>query len=101
VALLERPGGRQVTRRLVEPRALNRSGAEPGDHALRLAEAHNEAVRLFGSDSGGFHAYDPARKESVGVHDGDFPQGAVVTPLAWGRIDAELAQRILEGDGWA
>jgi hypothetical protein len=28
-----------------------------------------------------------------------FPDGTVVSPLAWGRIDAALAQRLLDADG--
>jgi hypothetical protein len=44
---------------------------------------------------------NPATRETAGVWNGDtlFPDGSVVTPLAWGRIDEELAQRVLEADG--
>lgn len=97
---LQRSPGRHATRRIDEPRGLPIARHEPGVAAEALAEAHNVAVRTYGSDSGGFHAFDPTTNLSADVWDGQggFPTGTVVTRLAWGRIDARTAQRILEAD---
>jgi hypothetical protein len=101
VARMERTPGRHVTRRLDEPRLLSLpSQRTPTLLAGLLAEAHNQAVRDYGSDCGGFHAFDPIARESGGVWEsgGGFPDGTVVSRLAWGRIDAFLAQRLLDAD---
>lgn len=100
---LQRRPGRHTTRRIDEPRGLPIARREPGAAAEALAEAHNVAVRAYGSDSGGWHAFDPATNLSAGVWDGQegFPRNTVITPLSWGRIDARTAQRVLEGDGVA
>jgi hypothetical protein len=102
---LQRTPGRHVTRRLEDPHgklpgSLTRN--EPGPTAQALADAHNEAVRVYGSNSGGWHAHDPHARSTAGVYDGDpFPKGTVVSALAWGRIDERIAQRLLELDGAA
>jgi hypothetical protein len=97
---LERRPGRKVTRQIEQPRGLNLAQRSPGKLAEALADTHNDAVRDYGSDSGGKHAFDPASASSAGVWDHPpFPDGAVVSLLSWGRIDAEYAQRLLEGDG--
>lgn len=97
---LARRLGRHTTRRLDQPRGLPIAKQQTGMTAAALASAHNAAVREYGSDSGGYHAFDPTTRLSAGVWDGvdGFPSGSVVTPLAWGRIDADIAQRILEAD---
>lgn len=98
---MEPTPGRHVTRRLQEPRLITPSSQRtPGPAAHALAQAHNDAVRRHGSDSGGYHAFNPQGMTSDGVWDEGFPAGAVVTPLSWGRIDAGLAQRVLQHDGW-
>jgi hypothetical protein len=100
---LQRTPGRHVTRRLEEPTgklmgSLTRN--EPGTAAQALADAHNEAVQVYGSNSGGWHAYDPQSASTAGVYGGaPFPDGTVVSALAWGRIDEQIAQRLLELDG--
>lgn len=102
MAHLEPRPGRRVTRRLEAPRGYATAARFPGSLAAALADAHNGAVRRYGSDCGGFHAFDPQTKASAGVWDAGppgFPHGTVVTPLAWGRIDAWMAQRALEADG--
>lgn len=101
VARMDRTPGRHVTRRIEEPRIGN---SYRWDRSTRLAhllaDAHNTSVREYGSDCGGFHTFDPTTRESAGVYDGSpFPPGSVVTLLSWGRIDAALAQRLLEADG--
>lgn len=104
MGVLQRTPGRHVTRRLTEPdRGLLTNPEHPvSNHAYHLAEGHNAAVREYGSNSGGWHAYDPELPGTVGVFDGGpFPPGSVVSNLAWGRIDAQLAQRLLEHDGVA
>lgn len=97
---MQRVPGRHVARRLEEPPGLLIASRLPTPLALDLATAHNTAVRDYGSDCGGFHAFDPESRASAGVWDGvgGFPDGAVVTRMSWGRIDATLAQRILEAD---
>jgi hypothetical protein len=103
---MEPTPGRHTTRRIEQPdrggimkvyTALHR----PSTLALLLVECHNKAVRAYGSDCGGFHTFDPQQCQSAGVWDGTdgFPDGSVVTPLAWGLIDEALAQRVLEADG--
>lgn len=98
---MERTPGRHTTRRLTEPRLFGVLRQEPAAVALVLAAAHNEAVRQFGSDCSGFHAFNPTTGASEGVWTGQggYPRDTVVTPLAWGQIDARLAQRALEADG--
>lgn len=102
MAEVQRTPGRHVTRRLEEPR-LTPSTNRPSESAQRLAGAHNDAVRQYGSNSGGFHTYNPDALATAGVHDGagGFPDGTVVSPLAWGVISDRLAQRLLEQDGVA
>lgn len=98
--LMQPTPGRKVTRRLEEPRLSLPPKRPPDCNAEALTEAHNAAVKAYGSDCGGWHAYDYDRSETVGVFsDGPFPKDSVVTPLAWGRIDTKLAQRVLEYDG--
>lgn len=98
---LTRRPGRHITRQLEQPRGLIVARHEPGLAAEALTEAHNIAVRTYGSDSGGFHAFNPATCLSADVWDsvGGFPPDTVITRLSWGRIDVHTAQRILEGDG--
>lgn len=93
--------GRHVIRRLEEPWGLPTARWIPTPLAGILADAHNAAVWQYGSDCGGFHAFDPESRSSAGVWDGrgGFPSGTVVTKLAWGRIDAETAQRVLQSEG--
>jgi hypothetical protein len=97
--------GPHVIRRLTDPPAdyLQPARTEPGLAAQEIAYCHNAALKKFGSDSGGFHAFDPAHRFTLGVFDGNgsFPPGSVVTSLAWGRITARLAQRVLELDALA
>lgn len=101
MALMERTPCRHTTRRLEQPRGLPPTRRQPNLVAERLAVEHNRAVHDYGSDSGGYHAYRPPDQASMGVYDGGpFPEDTVVTRLSWGRIDAGLAQRVLEGDGW-
>jgi hypothetical protein len=99
VGQMQHTPGRHVTRQLERPLMLHSARRKPGTLATALADTHNEAVRRFGSDCGGWHVFNPATRTSEGVWDGDFPRDTVVTPLAWGRIDARTAQRVLEGDG--
>jgi hypothetical protein len=96
---MQRRPGRKVTRQIERPMPGILRG-EPSDLAAQLMAAHNAAVRAYGSDSGGFCAFEPTTR-SWSVWDGSdgFPNGTVVTRLAWGRLDARLAQRLLEGDG--
>ena len=102
MAALQRTPGRKVTRRLEEPRFLGNAEREPGTLAGYLAERHNHAVNQYGSNSGGFHAFDPDMMGTAGVFDGSpFPASTVVTRLAWGHISPEIAQRVLESDGVA
>lgn len=102
MAALHRTPGRKVTRRLEEPRFHGTAKRQPGILAGHLAERHNHAVNQYGSDSGGFHAFDPETMGTAGVFDGGpFPDGTIVTRLAWGHISVGLAQRLLEGDGVA
>lgn len=104
MARMERTPGRHVTRRLDEPRLFSLPGQRtPTPLAGLLAEAHNQAVREYGSDCGGFHAFDWTARESAGVWESGstFPDGTVVSRLAWGRIDAFLAQRLLDADAVA
>lgn len=98
--LQPRPG-RKTTRRLEEPRVVATNRFIPTPLAGAMADAHNTAVREYGSDCGGFCAFDPTSR-SWTVWDGSdgYPDGAVVTRLEWGRIDTRLAQCLLEGDGF-
>jgi hypothetical protein len=97
---LERRPGRKITRQIERPMPGILRG-NPGDLAAQLMAAHNAAVQAYGSDSGGFCAFDPtARSWSVWDGGDGFPVGTVVTRLSWGRLDARLAQRLLEGDGY-
>ncbi|HEY6115920.1 MAG TPA: hypothetical protein VI172_08180 [Candidatus Dormibacteraeota bacterium] len=65
-------------------------------------DRHNAALREHGSDSGLKHAFNPETAETIGTYaDGPYPDGSVITHLAWGRISASLAQRVLELDGLA
>lgn len=98
---MERTPGPHVTRRLTEPRGYSTPQRPPGPTAHALAQAHNEAVRNYGSDCGGYHAFQPSTSVSDGVWTGEggYPSGSVVTALAWGRIDTRTAQRVLEADG--
>jgi hypothetical protein len=100
VPQMQRTPGRHVTRRLEPPRITIGSGRAATTLAEAMATAHNTAVREYGSDCGGFHAFNPDTRTSAGVWDGvgSFPRVAVITPLSWGRIDATLAQRLLEAD---
>lgn len=98
---MTRTPGRKVTRRLEVPLHLPLPRREPGVTATALADAHNQAVREYGSNSGGLHAFDVRKRESAGVWSGGpFPDESVVSRLSWGRIDAVLAQRLLQCDGW-
>lgn len=104
MGVLQCAPGRHVTRRLTEPESwlLRKPKQYAGATAEALAIAHNEAVLRYGSNSGGWHAFDPLTVTTAGVFDGGpFPDGSVVSNLAWGRITAELAQRLLESDGAA
>lgn len=106
MAVLQRTPGRKVTRRLQEPSSFIMGGlrrSEPGDLAAALAAAHNRAVQEYGSNSGGVHAFKPDTRKTEGVFEagGTYPRDTVVTQLAWGKISAELVQRILEMDGVA
>jgi hypothetical protein len=103
MAQMQRTPGRHTTKRVEQPRLLVVAKGQPGQRAEALTGAHNEAVRLFGSDCGGWHVFDLASEGSAGVWDntGGFPSGSLVTPLSWGRIDAATAQRVLEGDSAA
>lgn len=93
--------GRKVTRRLEEPRIIAANRFIPTPLAGTMADAHNAAVREYGSDSGGRCAFDPtSRTWSVWDGSDGYPDGTVVTRLEWGRIDAKLAQCLLEGDGY-
>lgn len=97
---LQRTPGRHVTRRLTEPRFIHAARRDPGVLAEALAESHNRAVAEYGSNSGGWHAFDPASGDTAGVFDaGPYPDGTVVSDLAWGRIDPTTAQCLLEMDG--
>ncbi len=100
MAALQRRPGRHKTRRLNQPRGIAPARKAPGALADALTVAHNDAVQAFGSDSGGYLAFDPTTSASAGVWDGQggFPANTVVTRLAWGFIDPTLAQRILEAD---
>lgn len=101
MAQLQRARGQKVTRRLTNPHLVP-STREPGKKAHALAWLHNAAVREYGSNSGGFHAFDPDTQTTAGVYDeGPFPDGTVVSRLEWGQLSAEEAQRLLEGDGAA
>ena len=93
--------GRRITRTVEPLPMLNPLRGEVGDLAVAFAYAHNEAVQRFGSNCGGFHAFNPNTRASEGVWDGTdgFPRDTVVTRLSWGRIGARTAQRLLEGDG--
>lgn len=99
---IQRTPGRHVTRRIEQPRNLPTAKQPPGPTAEALTECHNTAVRTYGSNSGGRHAFNPTTKQCAGVWDGysGFPHDTVITPLSWGRIDAKTAQRVLEGDGY-
>lgn len=100
--LQPRPG-RRVTRRLREPRLVGAPPRHaPGVHARALREAFAAAVRSYGSDCGGYLAFDPLTRSEAGVwaEDAVFPERTVVVPLAWGRISDDLAQQLLEGDAW-
>lgn len=98
---LERQPGRKVTRRLEEPRITVANRFIPTPLAGTMADAHNAAVREYGSDSGGCCAFDPVAKTwTVWASNGSYPRDTVVTRLSWGRIDAKLAQCLLEGDGY-
>ncbi len=93
----------KITRRLEEPRIVFIAKNPPGPLAAALVEWHNAAVNQFGSDSGLSHAFDPETGVCAQVNDGahGFLPGTVVSRLSWGRIDAALAQRLLEADGYA
>lgn len=100
MAELQRARGVKVTRRLTNPRLV--PSGEPGQKAHALAWLHNTAVREYGSNSGGFHAFNPDTQTTAGVYDdGPFPDGTVVSRLEWGQLSAEEAQRLLEVDGAA
>lgn len=105
MATLEPTPGPHVIRRLLEPPADYLAAPRSAASSLvtGLVYCHNQAVKKYGSDCGGFHVFDPVQRLSLGVHDGvgGFPSGTVVTNLAWGRITGDMAQRILEGDGLA
>jgi hypothetical protein len=102
MGVLQRTPGRHVTRRLTEPRLDGPPMNAPGATAELLAGAHNRAVQTYGSNSGGWHAFDPLTVTTAGVFDeGPFPSGTVVSNLAWGLINLELAQLLLEYDGAA
>jgi hypothetical protein len=100
---LQRTPGRHVTRRLTEPSFWLRHQPvnKPGDMAEALADLHLQAVQQYGSNSGGYHAFDPKTMTTAGVFESGsvFPDGTVVSDLAWGRITTTLAQRLLEYDG--
>lgn len=98
---MQRTPGRHITRRLEQPWGVKLARHQPGRLAKALTNAHNDAVRTYGSDCAGFHAFNPVTRSSAGVWDGNggFPADTVVTPMVWGRIDATLAQRLLEADG--
>ncbi|MET0417297.1 MAG: hypothetical protein ABW022_14895 [Actinoplanes sp.] len=101
MATLQRTAGRKVTRRLHEPPSWLLSSPQklPTPAADYLTDHHNKAVAAYGSNSGGWHAFDPYAMSSLGVFDGGpFPEGSVVSELAWGRIDPVFAQRLLEMD---
>lgn len=102
---LEPTPGPHITRRVEQPPGYY---LEPPRRtvvglAAALAVAHNQALKVYGSDCGGSHAFDPVHGTTIGVFPagGVYPQGSVVTSLAWGRIDTRLAQRVLELDGLA
>lgn len=102
MAALPRTPGRHVTRQLREPDSwlLTPPNRLPTPAADYLADHHNKAVTGWGSNSGGWHVFDPCSMASLGVFDGGpFPDGTVVSDLAWGRIDSVFAQRLLEYDG--
>jgi hypothetical protein len=98
---MTRTPGRHTTRRIEQPTGLPVSPGVVTMKAEALAAAHNKAVREYGSDSGGYHAFDPSSSLSAGVWERGsiFPHHTVVTPLAWGRIDRQLAQRVLHSEG--
>lgn len=91
----------KITRRIEEPNLDTNN--TPGPNATSLAYCHNDAVEEYGSDSGLFHAFDPEAPGTASVGDGvrGFPRGTVVSRLSWGRIDARLAQALLDQDGVA
>lgn len=97
-----RTPGRKVTRRIEEPRIVGSLERQPGVTAQAFADAHNQAVRQYGSNSGGRHAFHVPTRESAGVWDGttSYPADTVVTSLSWGHLSTDLAQRLLTGDGW-
>lgn len=104
MAMLQGTPGRKVTRRLTEPASWLQAAPErePGVLADALAVDHNRAVTQYGSNSGGWHVFDPETRATRGVCDGGpFPDFSVVSNLAWGRITVEFAQRLLEYDGAA
>jgi len=106
MAALQRTPGRKVTRRLQDPTTFVMGGLRrgvPGALAEVLADLHNEAVREYGSNSGGVHAFDPERQATEGVYEsgGTYPRNTVISSLAWGKISPELAQRLLEMEGLA
>nr|WP_221374499.1 hypothetical protein [Actinoplanes polyasparticus] len=100
---LQRAPGRKVTRRLEDPKSFVMGGVRaerPSNVAYLLADRHNDAVRAYGSNSGGYHCFDPASGDTAAVVDGGpFPDGSVVSRLSWGVIDGQTAQRLLEIDG--
>ncbi len=98
---MTRTPGRHTTRRIEQPTGLPFIRGVVTMKAEALAAAHNKAVREYGSDSGGYHADDPTTRQTAGVWESGspFPRQTVVTPLAWGRIDAQLAQRVLQSEG--
>lgn len=93
--------GRHKTRRFEPPYDLRPAKKSPGPLADALYVTHNDAVSEYGSDSGGYLAFDPQTLTSAGVWDGQggFPANTVVTRLSWGHIDLDMAQQILERDG--
>lgn len=100
---LQPPSGPRVRRRLVEPRLLGPPCRHaPGEHALALQSVFAVAVRAYGSDCGGYLAFNPLTGASAGVWGAGaaFPRLTVVVPLAWGRITPEQAQQLLEADAW-
>ena len=105
MTILQRTPGPKVTRRLEDPRGFVTGSRRctPTNWPKPSSKLTTPPCSATAQTLGGVHAFDPETVTTEGVYEsgGIYPRHTVITRLAWGKIDPELAQRILEMDGVA